>query len=78
MLTSAVGGMVVGLVTKYAGGVTKGFALIAGILVTAVAEFLVHGTPLGDRHIVATALVSAAIYLHSSFPYQDPTKLKQA
>jgi hypothetical protein len=29
-LSQALGGLVVGLVTKYAGGVVKGFALIAG------------------------------------------------
>ena len=30
-ILQALGGMVVGLVTKYAGGVVKGFALIAGM-----------------------------------------------
>ena len=34
LLTQAGGGIVVGLVTKHAGGVQKGFALIAGILLT--------------------------------------------
>lgn len=34
VITNAFGGLVVGMVTKYAGGVVKGFALIAGIVIT--------------------------------------------
>ena len=44
VLSNACGGIIVGFVTKYAGGVTKGFALIAGIIVTGMVEFLVDGT----------------------------------
>jgi solute carrier family 35 (UDP-sugar transporter), member A1/2/3 len=69
VLTNAFGGIIVGLVTKYAGGVTKGFALIAGILVTGLMEFLVFGIPLGSRHAIATILVCISIVLHSNFQY---------
>lgn len=71
VVANACGGIVVGLVTKYAGGVTKGFALIAGIIVTAVADYLVDGIPLGPQHLVSTLLVSLSIYLHSSFKYVE-------
>ena len=71
VVSNACGGIIVGLVTKYAGGVTKGFALIAGILVTAVADFFVYGTPLGPQHMVSTVLVSLSIYLHNSFKHDD-------
>jgi UDP-sugar transporter A1/2/3 len=74
VVSNACGGIVVGFVTKYAGGVTKGFALIAGILVTAVADFFVHGTPLGPQHMISTVLVSLSIYLHSSFKYEESKK----
>ena len=47
----AMGGLVVGLVTKYAGGVVKGFALIAGIIITGVAQWLVDGKPLGGKDL---------------------------
>jgi solute carrier family 35 (UDP-sugar transporter), member A1/2/3 len=78
VFSSAVGGIIVGLVTKYAGGVTKGFALIAGIIVTGVAEFVVDGTPLGPKHIFAAGLVSMSIWIHSSFKYVAPsTKEKE-
>jgi len=72
VLSSAVGGIIVGLVTKYAGGVTKGFALIAGIIVTGVVEFIVDGTPLGGKHVFAAGLVSISIWIHSSFKYVAP------
>jgi UDP-sugar transporter A1/2/3 len=72
--SNAAGGIIVGLVTKYAGGVTKGFALIAGILVTAVADYMVYGTPLGPQHFASASLVSLSIYLHSSFKYVETKK----
>ena len=71
VISNACGGIVVGMVTKYAGGVTKGFALIAGILVTAVADYFVYGTPLGPQHVASTFLVSLAIFLHSNYKYVD-------
>jgi solute carrier family 35 (UDP-sugar transporter), member A1/2/3 len=40
VLSSAVGGVIVGQVTKHAGSVKKGFALIGGILVTALAQYV--------------------------------------
>lgn len=58
----------VGQVTKYAGGVVKGFALIAGIIITGLAQWVVEGKPLRPRDAVAVALVSVSIYLHSKYP----------
>ena len=70
VLTSAVGGIIVGLVTKYAGGVSKGFALIAGIIVTAIVEYIFDGKPLGSKHIWSAGLVSLSIWIHSSFKFE--------
>lgn len=42
ILTQAWGGIIVGLVTKHAGGVKKGFALIAGIALTAFVQAVVQ------------------------------------
>ena len=69
VLTNASGGIIVGLVMQSAGSIVKGFALIAGILVTALTEYALDGTPLGSRHATSTALVCVSIYLHTSFPY---------
>jgi UDP-sugar transporter A1/2/3 len=75
ILTNAFGGLVIGQVTKYAGGVRKGFALIAGILVTVVAESMICNPSAGVtcktidlKTCIAFALVSLSIYLHSTFP----------
>jgi len=56
------------MVTKYAGGVVKGFALIAGIVVTGVAQWALEGKALQTKDYIAVLLVSFAIYLHGSFP----------
>jgi UDP-sugar transporter A1/2/3 len=69
-----VGGIIIGQVTKYAGGVEKGFALIAGIVVTGFTEFLLFDKPLENKMIVAGLLVSVSMYLHMHYPYQAPTK----
>jgi drug/metabolite transporter (DMT)-like permease len=65
---------VVGLVTKYAGGVAKGFALIAGLLITALAQWLIESKSLGIEHWIAASLVSLSIYLHSTYPVKKKTQ----
>lgn len=71
VLTNAFGGVVVGLVTKYAGGVVKGFALIAGIIITGFAQWFIEGKQLEANTWIAVVLVSISIYLHTSFPYME-------
>mmetsp|Transcript_20230 Transcript_20230/g.29047 ORF Transcript_20230/g.29047 Transcript_20230/m.29047 type:complete len:332 (+) Transcript_20230:188-1183(+) len=68
VIINAMGGLVVGLVTKYAGGVIKGFALVAGLVFTGVAQWVVDGTPLGAYDWIAAVLVSVAIVIHTSYP----------
>lgn len=64
----ALGGLIVGFVTKYAGGVLKGFALIAGIILTGFVQWAFEGKPLGANTWIAVVLVSVSIYLHSNYP----------
>ena len=68
VVSNAIGGILVGLVTKHSGGVRKGFALIGGIVLTTVAQSFVEGIPLTRQHYAAAALVAIATWLHSSFP----------
>lgn len=75
--TNAFGGIVIGFVTKYAGGVRKGFALIAGILVTAFAQWALEGKPLLPKHWAALLLVCASVYLHSRYPPLKDSKEKK-
>ena len=57
--------------TKYAGGVRKGFALIAGIIITGFAQWVLDAKALEANTWIAVTLVSLSIYLHTSFPYKD-------
>ena len=68
VLVNAGGGIVVGLVTKYAGGVRKGFALIAGIIITGFVQWAFEGKELQTNSWIAVGLVSLSIYLHASYP----------
>jgi len=69
VLTDGVGGVATGLVTKYAGGVRKGFALIVGILVTVLSKWVLHadGDAPTSQTWAALALVSISVALHSKF-----------
>ena len=61
--TNAVGGILVGLVTKYAGSVRKGFALILGIgLSGALSDQVTRAQVMGG------ALAGLSLYLHAVYP----------
>lgn len=68
VLGSALGGIVIGLVTKHAGSIMKGFALIFGLIVTGLAQWALDGVGLKRSDWLALGLVSFSIYLHTSFP----------
>lgn len=67
-MMQAFGGLIVGMVTKHAGGVVKGFALIAGIVLTGLCQWAIDGKRLAPKDFAAVAFVSFAIFLHSSYP----------
>lgn len=77
VFTNAVGGIVVGLVTKYAGSVRKGFALIFGMILTGVVQSIKDGLPLSPSHIVGGCLAACSLWMHSTNPYQAPVRQKQ-
>jgi solute carrier family 35 (UDP-sugar transporter), member A1/2/3 len=79
--TNAAGGIVVGLVTKYAGSVRKGFALIFGILLSGlVQEFFTNRTEVGGsvrpEQIVGGLLAAVSLYLHATNPPQKSAPKK--
>ncbi|KAM3568216.1 hypothetical protein VYU27_009657 [Nannochloropsis oceanica] len=65
VVMNAAGGIIVGLVTKYAGGVKKGFALIAGIALTAFCQSVAQQTPPSRLHLFAACLVALSTHLHA-------------
>lgn len=67
VITNSFGGVIVGLVTKYGGGIVKGFALIIGIVITAFVQWIIENKPLKVLDWIAVVLVSISIYLHSNY-----------
>ncbi|ETK73306.1 hypothetical protein F442_20121 [Phytophthora nicotianae P10297] len=77
VVSNALGGLLVGTVTKYVGGVLKSFALICGIAFTAFVESYVYGAVLPNEVFIAAGLVATSMAIYSSFPYvKKETKIK--
>jgi UDP-sugar transporter A1/2/3 len=65
VLTNSLGGIIVGAVTKFAGSVRKGFALIAGLTLTAFLQAIIDDkNSITKYHMTAAILVMLGIYLH--------------
>jgi Nucleotide-sugar transporter. len=77
IVTNAAGGIVVGLVTKYAGTVKKGFALIFGLLISGLLQAFGEGngnkykSRISKEHIVGGLLAAFSLWMHSAFPAQN-------
>ncbi len=81
IITNAMGGIIVGLVTKYAGAVKKGFALIFGLLLSGILQAFMKQAEMEDdevpsprvsiEQIVGGILAAISLWMHSSFPYTD-------
>ncbi|KAF0691702.1 Aste57867_17114 [Aphanomyces stellatus] len=68
-ISSATGGLLVGAVTQFAGGVMKSYSLIGGIALTGVLEAVLYNKALTNDLYVASALVVSSMYMYSSYPY---------
>jgi len=73
VFTNALGGVFVGLVVKYAGGVRKGFGTVAGMFLTTVLSFFIEYAPFSTATWVALPLLISSVYIHTSYPYRPPT-----
>jgi UDP-sugar transporter A1/2/3 len=70
IVTNASGGIVVGLVTKHAGAVKKGFALIFGLLLSGILQNYFRGEEGGvtSEQVAGGALAGISLWMHSRFP----------
>jgi len=70
IITNSVGGIIVGLVTKYAGSVMKGFALIFGVLLTGLIQSVVKedGNGVSSEQIVGGVLAALSLWMHTVNP----------
>lgn len=72
ILSNSAGGIVVGLVTKYAGSVRKGFALIFGILLSGIIQaILMPEEKISNGQVIGGVLAGLSLYLHSTNPPQQ-------
>jgi UDP-sugar transporter A1/2/3 len=67
VITNAIGGILVGLVTKHAGSVRKGFALIFGLLLSGI--FQANGAGIRSEQIVGGALAGLSLWMHTVHPH---------
>lgn len=74
VMFNAVGGILVGLVTSYAGGVRKGFVIVSALLVTALLQFLFDGKPPSLFCLLALPLVMTSISIYQKYPYRVKKK----
>eukprot|EP00591_Stephanopyxis_turris_P010810 CAMPEP_0195506952 /NCGR_PEP_ID=MMETSP0794_2-20130614/482_1 /TAXON_ID=515487 /ORGANISM="Stephanopyxis turris, Strain CCMP 815" /LENGTH=455 /DNA_ID=CAMNT_0040633439 /DNA_START=55 /DNA_END=1422 /DNA_ORIENTATION=+ len=77
IITNAAGGILVGLVTKYAGAVKKGFALIFGLLLSGVLQATMKRNDdnggasqprVSKEQVVGGILAALSLWLHSAYP----------
>ncbi|GFY80276.1 nucleotide-sugar transporter family protein [Actinidia rufa] len=76
VIFNALGGILVGLVTSYAGGVRKGFVIVSALLVTASLQFIFDGKPPSLYCLLAFPLVISSISIYQKYPY--PVKKKES
>ncbi|XP_042518946.1 UDP-N-acetylglucosamine transporter ROCK1 isoform X1 [Macadamia integrifolia] len=74
VLSNAAGGILVGLVTSYAGGVKKGFVIVSALLVTALLQFIFDGKPPSLYCLVSLPLVITSISIYQKYPFKVKKK----
>ena len=68
VIVRALGGVLTALVHKYAGATRKGYALIAGLIMTGLTQSVIEGERLSFDEIAAVVFVILSSYLHLSYP----------
>ena len=70
IITNACGGVVVGLVTKHAGAVRKGFALIFGLILSGVLATVTSKAEdkISTEQVAGGILASISLWMHSKYP----------
>ncbi|CAK4635362.1 hypothetical protein LEN26_010296 [Aphanomyces euteiches] len=76
-ISTAAGGLLVGTVTQFAGGVMKSYSLIGGIALTGILESFLYDKALSNDLYIASGLVVASMYIYSAYPYRAPAPEKK-
>lgn len=75
IFTNSVGGIIVGLVTKYAGSVRKGFALILGMFLSGMVQALVTEEGVSIEQGIGGALAAVSLWMHATNPHVTKAKV---
>jgi len=76
VITNALGGTFVGLTTKYAGSVYKGYALALGLIISSAIRAFSSSLP--PTIFVAVPLVIGSLHVYNCYPYVAKEKRKAA
>ena len=72
IFTNSIGGIIVGLVTKYAGSVKKGFALIFGIFLSGVVQAALQpDVGVSKEQAVGGVLAAISLWIHATNPPKE-------
>eukprot|EP00038_Savillea_parva_P024680 m.44764 g.44764 ORF g.44764 m.44764 type:complete len:343 (-) comp6569_c0_seq1:299-1327(-) len=69
VVSNGLGGICVGMVVKYAGGVRKGFSIVGGIVLTGLLQYFFYQMPLTTDLLIALPIVIVSMVLHIMYPY---------
>jgi solute carrier family 35 (UDP-sugar transporter), member A1/2/3 len=69
IIVNAIGGILVGLVTKTSGVVPKGFALILGMFLSGQLQNQFSGENVSKQQWIGGLLAALSIWMHTSYPY---------
>jgi len=75
IIVNSMGGIIVGLVTKYAGSVRKGFALIFGMLFTAFIQSVLDGNPVSSEKLLGGLIAAISLWMHATNPHTAATAI---
>lgn len=75
VITNSIGGILVGLVTKHAGSVRKGFALIFGLLLSGILQ--AGGVGIRTHQVVGGLLAATSLWMHTVHPYKPPPAVEK-
>ena len=77
VLSSAIGGILVGEITKRLGSIAKGFAVTCGLVLTGVFQSVFAGAAPPRAHVVSLIVIVISTWVHTAFPPVEKRKKKR-
>jgi UDP-sugar transporter A1/2/3 len=68
LLCQATGGVLVGFVIKHCGNLEKSFAVVIGMILTALLEYYFNAKPFGTQGIIAIFMVALSTIIYTKYP----------